>query len=103
MAAVKKRVKEIVVEGEQAKRLRALAAKWNVGHDEALRRALDQAFIGRGALVAAEGALIFLEHLATRKVEPKLSGHADGCAFLVAKAAHEYAPCSCGVGPRGLQ
>ena len=53
----------------QAGRLRTLASNWGVTTSEALRRVLDQAFVGRGALVAAEAGLIFLEHLARKKPE----------------------------------
>ena len=60
----------IAVTGEQAKRLQALSRRWGVEPDEALRRALDQAFVGRGALVAIEAGLIAIEHF-TRKPEEK--------------------------------
>lgn len=62
----------LVVEPEQANRLQALAARWKVSTNEALRRALDQAFIGRGALVALEAGFVFLEHLVSKKDEKKL-------------------------------
>lgn len=60
----------IAVTGEQAKRLVKLSQRWGVKPDEALRRVLDQAFVGRGALVALEAGFIALEHL-TRKPEEK--------------------------------
>lgn len=66
----------IAVTGDQAKRLLALARRWGVKPDEALRRALDQAFVGRGALVAIEAGFIAMEHF-TRKnpdVTPKKEG-----------------------------
>ena len=61
----------IAVTGEQAKRLQALARRWNVTPDEALRRALDQAYVGRGALVAIEAGFIALEHFTRKKPEEK--------------------------------
>ncbi len=60
----------VVIVGAQAERLAALARRWNVSPDEALRRALDQAFVGRGALVAAEAGFVFLEHLLRPKPLP---------------------------------
>lgn len=60
----------IAVTGDQAKRLLALARRWGVKPNEALRRVLDQAFVGRGALVALEAGFVALEHL-TRKPEEK--------------------------------
>ena len=61
----------IAVTGEQAKRLQALAKRWGVEPDEALRRALDQAYVGRGALVAIEAGFIALEHFTRKKPEEK--------------------------------
>jgi transposase-like protein len=61
----------ITVVGEQARRLQALARRWGVAPDEALRRALDQAFVGRGALVALEAGLIALEHMTRKNPEEK--------------------------------
>jgi hypothetical protein len=67
-----KRAHKIVIEGEQATRLEALAQKWGVTHTEALRRVLDQAFIGRGAAVAVEAGFILLENMiGLRKPLPK--------------------------------
>ncbi len=70
------------LDSKQIDRLLALARRWNVSTDEALRRVLDQAFIGRGTLIAAEGALVFLEHLSSKpkKLEPKGSGVEEGDA-----------------------
>lgn len=61
----------ITVTGEQAKRLQALARRWGVAPDEALRRVLDQAFVGRGAMVALEAGLAFLDHLTLKSPEEK--------------------------------
>lgn len=61
----------IAVTGEQAKRLVSLAKRWNVKPDETLRRVLDQAFVGRGALVALEAGFIALEYFTRKKPEEK--------------------------------
>ena len=61
----------IAVTGEQAKRLMTISRRWNVTPDEALRRVLDQAFVGRGALVAIEAGFIALEHFTRKKPEEK--------------------------------
>jgi hypothetical protein len=61
----------VLIVGAQAERLAVLARRWNVSCDEALRRTLDQALIGRGALHVAEAGFIFLEHLMT-KPKPSL-------------------------------
>ena len=61
--------KKIVVDREQTDRLHALACRWGVTPNEALRRALDQAFIGRGAMVALEAGFILLENM-TRAKKP---------------------------------
>ena len=66
----------VVVVGEQARRLEQLAKRWGVGPEEALRRALDQAFVGRGAMVALEAGFVFLEHV-TRKPEEKKSDQTE--------------------------
>lgn len=60
-------MKKIVIDGEQAMRLQTLATKWNVAPTEALRRVLDQAFIGRGAAVAVEAGFILLETMISNK------------------------------------
>lgn len=62
---------KVVIVGEQAKRLNALALRWGVLPDEALRRVLDQAFVGRGALVALEFGFIAIEHMTRKKPEEK--------------------------------
>lgn len=66
VARKKSRPASILIVGPQAERLAVLARRWNVSHEEALRRALDQAFVGRGALMAAEAGFIFLEHLMSK-------------------------------------
>ena len=62
-----KRSRKIVIEGEQAVRLEELARRWGTTPTEALRRALDQAFVGRGAMVALQAGLIFLENMEFKK------------------------------------
>jgi len=59
---------KLVIEGEQATRLQALARRWGVLPAEALRRVLDQAFVGRGALVTLEAGFILLENLTFKKL-----------------------------------
>ena len=61
----------VTVVGPQAGRLLALARRWGVTPDEALRRALDQAFVGRGALVAVEAGFIAMEHFLREKPKDK--------------------------------
>lgn len=63
----------VKLRGDVARRLRELAIKWGVAPEEAARRVLDQAFVGRGAMVALEAAFVFGEHLLTRKPVPKPS------------------------------
>jgi hypothetical protein len=53
----------------QVGRLRTLASNWGITTSEALRRVLDQAFVGRGALVALEAGFVFIEHLGRKKPE----------------------------------
>jgi len=67
------RKKKMVVEGEQADRLQALARRWGVTPTEALRRVLDQAFVGRGAAIALEAGFILLENMAFNKKRPELT------------------------------
>jgi hypothetical protein len=59
--------RRIIIEGEQAVRLEELARRWGTTPTEALRRALDQAFVGRGAMVALHAGLIFLENMEFKK------------------------------------
>ena len=59
--------RRIIIEGEQAVRLEELARRWGTTPTEALRRALDQAFVGRGAMVALQAGLIFLENMEFKK------------------------------------
>jgi hypothetical protein len=58
------------LEVEQITRLRVLAQRWNTTPSDALRRVLDQAYVGRGALCMVEAGFIFLEHM-TRSPEEK--------------------------------
>jgi len=69
--AIVRATKPVVVRGEQAARLQTLARRWGVEPDEALRRVLDQAFVGRGAMVALEAGFVFVEHLLREKPEEK--------------------------------
>jgi hypothetical protein len=64
-----RRTHKIEIEGEQATRLLALAHKWGVTPTEALRRALDQAFVGRGVMVALQTGLVLFENLAKKPPE----------------------------------
>ena len=66
MKAAKSRV---FVTGDPATRLLTLAQRWKVSPTEALRRVLDQAFVGRGALVALEAGFIALEHMTSKPEE----------------------------------
>ena len=59
--------RRIIIEGEQATRLETLARQWGTTPTEALRRALDQAFVGRGAMVALQAAFVFLENMEFKK------------------------------------
>ena len=59
------------LEAEQIARLLALAKRWNTTPSDALRRALDQAHFGRGAMCALEAGLIFLDHLGRKPEEKK--------------------------------
>jgi len=61
----------IAVTGDQAKRLMTLSRRWNVKPNEALRRVLDQAFVGRGTFVALEAGIAFLEHVSRKPEEKK--------------------------------
>jgi hypothetical protein len=66
-----KKVVVVTVTGEQASRLMELARRWGVTEGEALRRVLDQAFIGRGALVALKAGFIAMDHFASKPEEKK--------------------------------
>lgn len=55
--------KPVVLAGEVAGKLRRLALHWGVSPEEAARRVLDQAFVGRGALAVMKAGWVFIEHL----------------------------------------
>lgn len=68
----RRKIKPVVLTGESAERLRALALRWGTTPEDAARRVLDQAFVGRGALVAARAGMILLGELLADKPKPKL-------------------------------